>query len=496
MDGNGTGTGTGTCTSTSTMLTSSRYGYCWIEPRIDWERLTFHSSITDKMLFGNNVLKGQYLKRGGQAMDFFSINRRLEIALEWFERYHHLPEIQNQLLSWMTHICLQQFRVDVLQHMKKEILAEYHDSLAGNDPFCWDYLTTITGSNLHLVSGKRPCQTPSEHASFLFDFDDGRKRLSWENKPFRKLYQSARTRLSLTHGEQMGKKFSQQMWQNLFRHHWILPHPSSDRWVNKSRGGRPWYSIEKGEVTNLTNQTNQRRSRSRRVRRMAEREVEEGEGDAINDGWKWAQKSYQEGYPEGFPGYVSWTNKEWENWLLRGGAEVEGAEVVAEAEGADSEAGDVEGEDSEAGDVEGADSEAGDVEGADSEAADVEAADFEGAEVEAAEFEEADFERADFDDEALARAQSHLLRLFLSRESSVSASASASGNARASARASVSGNARASARARARASVSASARASPSASARASSVSSVKSGRQFMGVFPRRNTTLNSQSST
>jgi hypothetical protein len=259
---------------------------------MDWKRLTFHSSITDKVLFGNNVLKGQYIKRGGQVRDFYSITRKLELALEWFERYHNLAEVQSQLLSWMVHICLQQFRIDVLQSMKKDILPEHHEALTGKEPLCWDYLTTITGSKLYLVSKNKSLQTPSKFASYLFDFD-GRKRQQWENRPFRKLYQRARIGLNLTHGRQIGRKFSKQLWKDLFRYHWILPYPSPGKWIHraKQRGKwrRIWYSIAEGEG-----------------------------GD-----WEWAKEDYQRGYPEGFPRYLTWTKEEWEDWLRRNGADVD-----------------------------------------------------------------------------------------------------------------------------------------------------------------------------
>jgi len=279
--------------------TLPRYGYCWMEPRIDWNRLTFQSSVTDQMLFGNNMLRGQYLKRGGQVRDFFDTTRKLELGLEWMEKYHSLARIQTQLLSWMVHICLQQFRVDVLCSMQKEILAEYlEEALTGDQPFCWEYLTKITGSNLHLMSGNRCFQTPSKLSSFLFDFNDERKRLRWEDRPFRKLYQRARTGLSLRHGRQMGQRFFRQLLQNLFKYHWILPYPREDRWVYRiKKGKRLWYSIEKDD---------------------------EGGGYAASHGWEWAKQSYQEGYPDEIPRYVSWTKEEWESWLLRNGGEVGG----------------------------------------------------------------------------------------------------------------------------------------------------------------------------
>ena len=53
--------------------TLPRHGYCWIEPRIDWNRLQFQSHVTDNVLFGNRVLQGQYVRRGKQLRAFVDI---------------------------------------------------------------------------------------------------------------------------------------------------------------------------------------------------------------------------------------------------------------------------------------------------------------------------------------------------------------------------------------------------------------------------------------
>jgi hypothetical protein len=42
--------------------TLERYGYCWIEPRIDWSRLVFFPDVTDHVLFGARTLQKQYLQ--------------------------------------------------------------------------------------------------------------------------------------------------------------------------------------------------------------------------------------------------------------------------------------------------------------------------------------------------------------------------------------------------------------------------------------------------
>ena len=91
--------------------TSVLYEYCWLEPRIDWNRLTFKSNITDEVLFGNNSLRGQYLRRGGRVRDFFDATRQLELALDWIDLHHRSEVIRDRLIFWMVHICLQQFPV-------------------------------------------------------------------------------------------------------------------------------------------------------------------------------------------------------------------------------------------------------------------------------------------------------------------------------------------------------------------------------------------------
>lgn len=62
-----------------------QYGYCWLKPRIDWDRLQFRSEVTDYILFGNNVLRGQYLRRGQQVQAFIDTTQQLEVAMEWLQ---------------------------------------------------------------------------------------------------------------------------------------------------------------------------------------------------------------------------------------------------------------------------------------------------------------------------------------------------------------------------------------------------------------------------
>lgn len=112
--------------------TLQRYGYCWLEPRIDWSQLTFHTNITDNVLFGNRPIRSRYLRRGGQVYNFIALTRLLELGLGWIGRYMDNIAIQSQLISWIAHLCLKQLRIDVLTTVKREIKLEYREeSLEG-----------------------------------------------------------------------------------------------------------------------------------------------------------------------------------------------------------------------------------------------------------------------------------------------------------------------------------------------------------------------------
>lgn len=124
--------------------TLPRYRYCWVEPRIDWDRLQFRSDVTDHMLFGNGVLRGQYLRRGRQVQAFLDTTRQLEVALEWLERHRAVEAIRDRMVLWIVHICLQQFRIDVMQCVKSEIREQDRErALKGTEAICLESLEQI-----------------------------------------------------------------------------------------------------------------------------------------------------------------------------------------------------------------------------------------------------------------------------------------------------------------------------------------------------------------
>ena len=205
--------------------------------------------------------------------------------------------IRDRIIFWIVHICLHQFRVDVLSSIKSDIQEQHHEeAMAGTDPFCYEYFQEIMVDDIYLISGNRcDFKRPSHLGHFLFDFDDGRVRTHWEHRPFRKLYQRARTALSLLHGElRLGQTFSRRFWRCLYAYHWILPYPCAEVLTQTTKEGkRMMYSIE--------------------LESGIDAPVERVEPHQ----WDWKRKSWRPGRPPQLPRYLSWNREGWEEWMTR-----------------------------------------------------------------------------------------------------------------------------------------------------------------------------------
>ena len=279
--------------------TLPRYGYCWLEPRMDWSRLQFKSEVTDQMLFGNSMLRGQYLQRGGRVQAFFDTTRRMELALQWLANNKDVEVIRERMLLWVVHICLQQFRMDVLQCVKAEMKEQgREEALEGSQSFCFEWLEEVMANGVYLMSGNRcDFKVVPSLASFLFEFDDGRVRNHWKDRPFRKLYRRAKVAIGIQ-GRELQQSFTHHLIRVLFQQHWVLPYPCADALMQTTKQGeRMWYSIQPQEGV---------------VGREA----------AAKD-WKWARKEWEPGRPKDLPLWLQWKKEEWETWMeQRGGRTV------------------------------------------------------------------------------------------------------------------------------------------------------------------------------
>ena len=268
------------------------YKYCWLEPRIDWNVIQFKSDVTDDILFGNKTLQGQYMRRGKQARGFFDISRQLESALDWVEKYQDNDRLCDRLVSWIVHICLLQFRLDVISAVKAEVKPEeQEEALKGEQGLSYEYLDEIMSGGCYLMSGnKTEFKQVSDLGHFLFDFDDGTIREHWEDRPFRVLYRRARTGIRIRN-RQYKRTLQTRLWEWLYTYHWVLPYPCSNALLQTTKSGkRMWYSIVQ----------------------------KSGEGEERGK-WEWARKGWQAGRPREFPVWTRWSKEEWQQWIDGGG---------------------------------------------------------------------------------------------------------------------------------------------------------------------------------
>lgn len=185
-----------------------------------------------------------------------------------------------------------------MEAIKGEIREEQvAEALMGDEGFSHDYLEEVLRDRVHLVSGNRSdLKHEGELRRFLFDFEDGRMRTHWEDRPYRKLYRRGLVGLRLKQdGRRLGGRFEKHVWRKLYAYHWVLPYPSVDVFTQTTKeGARMWYSM----VTDAKDGCDLERIEAK--------------------GWRWGRKKFRDGVPEVLPAYVRWDKEEWVSWLEDG----------------------------------------------------------------------------------------------------------------------------------------------------------------------------------
>jgi hypothetical protein len=283
--------------------TLSRYGYAWIEPRIDFERLTFQVDVSDHVLFGNQALRRQYLRRGGAVRDFHNNFVQLERAVTWLQQYHASEVISNRLIDWIVHLCLRQFRVDTLTAVRAEIHPDHRETaLDGLRSWSHAYLEDIMDyDKLHLISGNKSIfKDPCALKEALFGYDDGRKRTHWEKRPYRTLYRRACITLNVQPTTTaFVPRIQRRLSEWLFTFHWILPYSRFDGFMQVNKDSqRVWYSIQP-------------------VGHAATANGIDPQNPPDPEEWEWARKEWRPGFPPKLPRYLRWPTGTWEDWIRR-----------------------------------------------------------------------------------------------------------------------------------------------------------------------------------
>lgn len=275
--------------------TLQKYGYCWIEPKIDWNELVFQSDVRENILFGVPTMQREVLKRYLHLYSFFNNCDHVDTALSLLTTHHKNISISKQLLHWLIHIILKQFRIDVLAPIHRELIPEQIPmALQGDIGFSYAQLRQVfKNPELHLVAGNHTeYKEPGLLMNFLFGYHDHLIRNHWSHKPFRILHQRARAAIGKLASQRLLGQFDQLFRRSFLLYHWIIPYPSSDGLSQTTKKGlRMWYSVD----TNIIS-----------------------EGLDINPSlrsWVWAKKKWRRGQTPAYPIYINWNQDGWKSWI-------------------------------------------------------------------------------------------------------------------------------------------------------------------------------------
>ncbi|KAF5975172.1 hypothetical protein FBULB1_7528 [Fusarium bulbicola] len=243
--------------------TLEQYGYCWIEPRIDWNRLRFLPDITGSVLFGNGTLHQRFMKYSGHARRFFGRSRCADLGLEWLRQHAGNNVITDQILSWRCHICPQQMRADVLHSIQGDLRPQVCTTVLDDHvQFCRKGLSSILVNDMTAVWGNRvSVKSPLEVAQALFG---------------------------------LLQAFNCRLLRYLFVYHWVLPYPTRGGLAPRTKDGkRRWFSIDVKGAPGLAIQ------------------------ETSQESWYWARNRWRQGSPTPLPQYLRWSQDQWQSWVHR-----------------------------------------------------------------------------------------------------------------------------------------------------------------------------------
>lgn len=262
--------------------TLPKYGYCWIEPRIDWQKMVFKPRYTDSMLFGNRILGSRYNIHGPQLNEFSAASKRIEHCVRLMVVHRELEPVMKLLRQIIVHSILAQFRSDVLQNLRKFVREQHLDHVDRADRgLSYDYITKVVNQSVVPVTGNRMGGTVRDvHAFVKHLFLEHKHEEAWSRRPYRILYGFVRETLSEHyHLRYETNAIETLLWRVLFTYHWILPYPSKIAFLqNNKKGARMWYSI-----------------------------VTRDEGGKIE--YRWAS-TFRTGEPRALPDYARWSSED------------------------------------------------------------------------------------------------------------------------------------------------------------------------------------------
>lgn len=222
-------------------VTMRQYGHAWFLEKIDWDTLTFQSLHAPYMLFNNPSMQMAYHAQYRQVRDVHKDFITIDKIRQLMQQFEEVAQCQEFLEIVLVQICLCAFRKDVFQHIRHLLKKScVEDAIAGQVPLCWPSVNRVLRHRpAHLVTGKRlAVQSIEVLFVWLWEWKDGPfQRRSWEDKPYRLLYQRSYEIIRLVHGKERARGWKQKLKGTFIRSHWLLPYPQGNRFMKRQGSG-------------------------------------------------------------------------------------------------------------------------------------------------------------------------------------------------------------------------------------------------------------------
>lgn len=239
------------------------FGYPWLpSEKIDWRKWNFSVLYSQKILFNNNSLHQSYKKRWGQVKSITDIHNQLAAILNTIKKHSTNKYYVYHALLLLSTNCIINFRKEVWSNTLEDFECDdMEDCLLGKVGMSVEGLRkrVVEGVEYHYTESSNKFRfSPLQRAEYLWCFNDGIERNSWENKPFRLLFKQIHTFLDRNFGISKAKSWATRHCYQFLEYNWVLPHPVKTRFYQRiytsNHSGcqerkRIWYSVRQIPVT-------------------------------------------------------------------------------------------------------------------------------------------------------------------------------------------------------------------------------------------------------
>ena len=246
----------------SLMQTMESHGFGWLLPKFDVQDWMFRDDVTSEMLFANPAIEQAYGRRWQEIQRGTDSHRQIARIDGWLRRFRHQDDLTDDLVLYLSWLCLQEYRRYVFGQLQKDLVESYKaGALAGRIPICLAALGRVTNRPIHLITGNK---TRWKHVGSLVDFlwevDDEVQRKHWDQASYRQLHRAIQRMLRM-HDQLIAReaplesRFGATLSVIFIQHNWILLYP--DGWVFFQRtkpslgSQRMWYGLRSARLSEL-----------------------------------------------------------------------------------------------------------------------------------------------------------------------------------------------------------------------------------------------------